>query len=369
MKQPKVALVHDYLVQYGGAEKTLEAIAELFPEAPIYTGIYKPQMLSDFLNKRKIIHSNSSILGKFPKYLTFLMPLVFENFDLTEYDLVISDGTSWAKGVLTSPDQKHISYVHTPPRFLYKYSVETQKRNKWYFKPFVAFIDNVLRVWDFSAAQRPDVLIANSEETKKRIKKFYGRDAKVIYPPVELNTKSTKTEKDNITPPFYLALGRLAAYKNTDLMIQAFNLLGLPLTVIGTGTEEGKLRKMAKENITFLGQGSEEIKAEKLSQCLGVIFPVKDEDFGIVPIEAMSYGKPVLAHRSGGVLETVREGIDGMFFDKLDLETLTTKIKEFDENIRKQVYKPELIKPHVQMFSKDRFKKEFYDFTQEILNK
>lgn len=361
MDIPRVALIHDYLVQYGGAEKTLEIMSDIFPEAEIFTGIYKPDLLSKKLNSKKIISPGTSLLSKWPKYFTFLMPLYFENFDLRNYDLIISSGNAWAKGVLTKPTQLHISYVHTPPRFLYKYSVESTNRNNWYYKPFVSFIDTSLRVWDYISAQRPDYLLTNSRETSKRIQKFYRREATVIYPPVDVETKSI-VESDNLKAPYYLAAGRLAAYKNFDLIIQAFNLLGLPLEVIGTGKEESKLKKMAKDNIKFLGQTSDEVKFQKMNECLGLIFPVEEEDFGIVPIEAMSQGKPVLAHRSGGVLETLRDGIDGMFFDKVTLEEFVSKMKEFDENIKKSVYNSNSIRDHVQKYSVNRFKKEFEAF-------
>ena len=361
MDIPRVALIHDYLVQYGGAEKTLEIMSDIFPEAEIFTGIYKPDLLSKKLNSKKIISPGTSFLSKWPKYFTFLMPLYFENFDLRNYDLIISSGNAWAKGVLTKPTQLHISYVHTPPRFLYKYSVESTNRNNWYYKPFVSFIDTSLRVWDYISAQRPDYLLTNSRETSKRIQKFYRREATVIYPPVDVETKSI-VESDNLKAPYYLAAGRLAAYKNFDLIIQAFNLLGLPLEVIGTGKEESKLKKMAKDNIKFLGQTSDEVKFQKMNECLGLIFPVEEEDFGIVPIEAMSQGKPVLAHRSGGVLETLRDGIDGMFFDKVTLEEFVSKMKEFDENIKKSVYNSNSIRDHVQKYSVNRFKKEFEAF-------
>ncbi len=356
-----MALIHDYLVQYGGAEKTLEIMSDIFPEAEIFTGIYKPDLLSKKLNSKKIISPGTSLLSKWPKYFTFLMPLYFENFDLRNYDLIISSGNAWAKGVLTKPTQLHISYVHTPPRFLYKYSVESTNRNNWYYKPFVSFIDTSLRVWDYISAQRPDYLLTNSRETSKRIQKFYRREATVIYPPVDVETKSI-VESDNLKAPYYLAAGRLAAYKNFDLIIQAFNLLGLPLEVIGTGKEESKLKKMAKDNIKFLGQTSDEVKFQKMNECLGLIFPVEEEDFGIVPIEAMSQGKPVLAHRSGGILETLRDGIDGMFFDKVTLEEFVSKMKEFDENIKKSVYNSNSIRDHVQKYSVNRFKKEFEAF-------
>jgi glycosyltransferase involved in cell wall biosynthesis len=371
MKQPKVALVHDYLVQYGGAEKTLEAICEIFPEAPIYTGVYSPEEMSDVINSKEIHTTKSNLFRRFPKHLTFLMPLVFENFDLSAYDIIISDGTAWPKSVLTKPNQLHISYVHTPPRFLYKYSVETTKRNAWYFKPFVTIIDHLLRIWDFAAAQRPDYLLTNSCEVKKRIQKFYSREAEVIYPPVEINIAvEGKTESPEKTPAqeeFFLALGRLAAYKNFHELVAAFENTKHKLVIAGTGPEEEALRNSAAkiENVELLGRVSQEKKYELLSKALGVINPVQDEDFGIVPIEAMSQGTPVLGYRAGGHLETIQEDITGMLFDQLDPENLANHINTFYEKIKSGQYNKEALKNSVQRFSKKRFKKELNDFVME----
>lgn len=364
MQTPKVALVHDYLVQYGGAEKTLESIIELFPDAPIYTGIYSPTRLSEIINNQKVVSPNNSLINRFPKIFTFLMPIVFESFDLRDYDIIISDSSAWSKGVLTNPNQLHISYIHTPPRFLYKYTTETDVRKKWFLKPALALIDNWLRVWDYEAAQRPNYLIANSYETLKRIKKFYKRDARVIYPPVETKYNDIKVETNNLKKPFYLVAGRLAAYKNVDLVIQAFNLTGLDLEIVGTGKEEARLKKLANENIKFLGPISDLELHKKMAECIGFIFPVEDEEFGIVAIEAMSHGKPVLAHRSGGPLETIREGVDGMFFDKADVETFVSKLKEFDLQVKNGAFKSDIIKANTPQYSKDRFKKELWEFVQ-----
>jgi glycosyltransferase involved in cell wall biosynthesis len=358
MDKLKVALVHDYLVQYGGAEKTLEAIMDLFPNAVIYTALYNAKSMSKEINSREIIYPNNPFMRWFPKVFTFLLPLVFENFDLRKYDLIISDGTAWAKGVITNPGQLHVSYVHTPPRFLYGYSVESQKRNKWYFKPFVAVIDFLLRIWDFHAAQRPNFMLTNSFETKSRIKKFYKRDAKVIYPPVDVEHKGLKLTQP-IKQPYYLVLGRMAAYKNFDLVVKAFNILGLRLVVAGTGAEEENLKKIAHHNITFTGKLTEDEKAMYLAGCLGVINAVEDEDLGIVPIEAMSYGKPVLAHRSGGHLETIIDGITGMFFDRITTDDFIKKFKEFDRKIADDGFDEDVIRGSVQKFSTQRFQDEF----------
>ncbi|MBD3365794.1 glycosyltransferase [candidate division WWE3 bacterium] len=375
-KKPKIAIVHDYLLQYGGAEKTLEAILELFPNAPIYTGLYAPKNLPETITKRKVYSLKNPLVRAFSKHFTFIMPMIFENFDLTKYDIVISDSSAWAKGVITQPDQLHISYIHTPPRFLYKYSVESPKRFKWYYKPIVAVLDHFLRIWDYCAGQRPDYLLTNSQTTAARINKFYGREARVVHPPVEADlakTTATEQEKNATKPakamqaPYFCSLGRLAAYKNTHLLVQAFNLLGWDLIVMGTGPEERKLKKLAQNNpkIKITGRVTEEQKNQILAGCKGLIFPVVEEDWGIVPLEAMSHGKPVLAHKSGGATETVKAGVTGMFFESLELEDFINSIKIFNQNIEEDLYKEEKIKQSVGNFSKETFKQEFLEFVKE----
>ncbi len=364
MAQPRVALIHDYLNQYGGAEKTFEAISELFPDAEVYTSLYEPTRLSAQINKLKIHYLKNALIRTFPKYLTFLMPFVFENFDLREYDLILSDSACWAKGVLTKPSQLHISFIHTPPRFLYKYSVESAKRDKWYFKPVIPVLDALLRVWDFAAAQRPNFLIANSFEIQKRIKKFYKRDSVVIYPPVEIEYKKQEPAL-KIDTPYFIVVGRMSAYKHFDVVIKAFNELGKTLVVVGRGLEEEKLRALAKENIVFVSNASDQEKKALIQNSVGLINAVDDEDFGIVPIEAMSQGKPVLVHKSGGHLETVFESQNGMLFDEVTVECLKGKVLEFEEAIKKGVYNSEKIIESVQKFSKQRFQKEYYDFVME----
>ena len=363
MKQPKIAFVHDYLINYGGAEKVLEALLELYPIGPVYTSMYDPAKISDTITGRKIICPQTALFKKFPKYLTFLMPMVFEDFDLREYDIVVSDSSAWSKGVLTKPEQLHISYIHTPPRFLYKYSVESAKRSAWYFKPFVTLLDSLLRVWDQGAAQRPNYLIANSEEVRSRIKKFYGRDAQVIYPPVDVVVEASSALKNK--KPYFLVLGRLAAYKNFDLVVETFRNISTELWIIGTGREEKRLKEMAGPNVKFLGKVSDTEKHSVIENCFGVINAVEDEDFGIVPVEAMAHGKPVLAHKSGGHLETVIEGVNGMFFEGGDVRELELKIKEYEQYIVDNKYYPKIIKVSEIKFSKQRFQNEMKAFIEE----
>jgi glycosyltransferase involved in cell wall biosynthesis len=361
---PKVALVHDYLNQYGGAEKTLEKIMELFPDAPIYTGILDLQKLPEIFKKRKIITPKMNQLFKrFPKLFTFLMSKRFEGFDLSDFDLIISDGTAWAKSVITTSDQLHISYIHTPPRFLYKYSTESNLRKNPLLKPLFLYLDFHLRIWDFAASKRPDFLLCNSIEVLKRIKKFYKRDAVVIYPPVE-----TSEYKNNKIEDYYVISGRLSSYKNFDLVIELFNTINKKLIVIGTGIEEKNLKKMAQKNIQFVGKVSNEDLHEILSKAKGYIFPVKDEDFGIAPVEALSHGVPVLAHRSGGPLESIIENEDGLFFDEINLQSISEKFIEFDKKIESNFFNRKEISRRAKRFDQKVFVKEFSEFVTEKWN-
>jgi glycosyltransferase involved in cell wall biosynthesis len=358
---PKVALVHDYLNQYGGAERTLEKIMEIFPDAPIFTGILDLKKLPPVFKERKIITPKLNLLfQRFPKLFTFLMGNRFENFDLTGFDLILSDGTAWAKSVITEKNQLHISYIHTPPRFLYKYSSENTLRKKWYLKPLFAYLDFHLRIWDYAAAQRPDFLLCNSLEVQKRIKKFYKRDAEVIYPPVKIE-KYKKESREN----FYLTTGRLSSYKNFDLVIQLFNNLDKELVVIGTGIEEENLKKIAKsKKIKFLGKVNDEVLHDYLNKASGYIFPVKDEDFGIALVEALSHGTPCLAHRSGGPLEILRENIDGLFFDEININSITEKFMEFDKKVNEGFFNPKEIAENTKKFSEEIFSKKLKDFIE-----
>ncbi len=393
----KVALVHDYLTEFGGAERVLEAIHELWPSAPVFTSIWDKSILlhSDILSTQKkeldwdIRPSRISMLplvSKVAKAFTFFMPLVFENMDLREYDVVISDGTIWSKGVLTTPEQLHIHYCHTPPRWLYGYPGETDRRRLWYLQPILKPLDNWLRVWDFESAQRPDFIVANSQTVAERIKKFWRREAKIIYPSVsmKLETGGWKLEKKlearssksslkypdsspassiKLPASYFLVVSRLSAYKNVDLAIEACIKLNLPLVVVGEGREEKRLRALASKNVKFMNFVEDSELSKFYKNCRALIFPVSDEDFGIVPVEAMSFGKPVIALRSGGVQETVIEGKTGVFFNESTVESLTKAIQQFDH----LTIDPSDCVQQSQKFSKATFQKEFKNFVEEKL--
>ncbi len=365
MKEPKVAIAHEFLTQFGGAEKTLEAMSEIFTEAPIFTAKYDPKQMPKSIREREIIYPKGLLSGITEKlFFLFRMPTIFENFDFREYDIIVSSGTTWNKGILTKPEQMHVTYIHTPPRFLYKYSQETTKWQKPFFKPFYNYLVNFIRLWDYVAAQRPDYLVTNSENTRKRIQKFYGRDAKVIYPPVETEVVKEDGLK-KAESPYFLAVGRLSKYKNFDLLIETFNKVKFKLIIVGSGVEEENLKAIAGENIIFKGRAPDEEKNRLMEGCLGLINPVIDEDFGIVPVEAMAHGKPVLGHKSGGHLETIIEGETGLLFEEDTPEELSKKLIEFDQMIKNKKFNQDKIVAHAQKFSKERFKSEFENFVRE----
>lgn len=351
----RVALIHDFLVEYGGGERVLEALHGMWPEAPVFTTVFNedlykkwPALKSWDIRVPKI--TRLPIISKIYKYFTFLYPLVVERFDLREFDLIISSSAFLAKGVITGPNQRHIAYIHTPARFLYHLPTETSdKRSKWYWKIILAPIDFWLRIWDFQAAQRPDVLVANSQTTKARIKKFYRREAVVVNPPVEVTAGINPAAAGGSS--YFLSVSRLCAYKNVDLIIRACNELKLPLVVVGTGREEAKLKALAGPTIKFAGFVSDSELAELYRGCRAFIFAVSDEDFGITPVEAMGYGKPVIAYRSGGVTETVVEGKTGTFFDELSVDSLTIALKRF----REKDFTPEGCRKRAEEFSKEKF--------------
>ncbi|MEK7580415.1 MAG: glycosyltransferase [Patescibacteria group bacterium] len=360
----RVAIVHDFLSQYGGAEKVLEALHEIWPEAPIYTLIYDKKVLNHRYDNWQIRCSpiqNLPLGVKKYRWYMALMPMAIERFNLSEFDLVISNVSAYAKGIITKQKTKHICYCHTPTRYLwsdtYDYIENLRGIEKIMAKLLLSLLSR-LRIWDYVAAQRPDNFIANSHNIAARIKKYYRRDSTVVYPPVE-------TEKFYISPElgdYFLVISRFRPYKRIDLAIEAFNKMKIPLKIIGA-SEGSDLLKRANSNIEFLGAVSDEEKAKYLSRCLALIHP-QEEDFGITPVEAMAAGRPVIAYRAGGALETVIEGKTGEFFEEQTWQSLADAVIKFDP----QKYNPQEIKKHAESFSKENFKKEFVKTINQFLN-
>lgn len=357
----KVALVHDYLNQYGGAERVLEAFCQIFPKAPIYTLLYdeartgsafkKYQVKTSFLQKVPLVKSHH-------RPFLMLMPLAIEQFDLSEYDLVLSDSASYAKGVITSPRTLHICYCHTPIRYAWddshKYIEEFGYPGP--VKKVVPFFMNYIRLWDEQAAQRVDEFIANSHFVAQRIKKYYHKPAKVIHPPVKTNLFYTADKIDD----YFLIVGRFLPYKRFDLAIEAFNELGFPLKIIGDGPDRKKLEQRSKRNIEFVGQVSDEKLKEYYAHCQAFIFP-QEEDFGITAVEAMASGRPVIAYQSGGALETIKSGVTGLFFKEQTKESLIEALKKFKSGD----FDPKIIRQQAEKFDQEKFKQKIINFINE----
>lgn len=383
----KIALVHDFLLYPGGAERVLKVLSEMYPEAPIYTLLYDREKMSVEWGSKDV---RPSYLQKFPKFLRKhyqwllpFFPVIPETFDFREYDLVISSSGAWSKGIVTKLDTKHVAYIHSPMRFVWDYNEKYLKEiNK---KPsiFTRLFFNYLRIWDRMAVDRPDFLIANSKYTQNRIKKYYRRDSEVIYPPVDpigvLNVQGVIDVQDDqleqaqrlnkrgdkaIERDYFLIVSRLSPYKKVDIAVEAFNKLGLPLVVIGQGKQEKYLRKIAQSNVKILGWQDEKNVQEYYRNARAFVFPCED-DFGIAPVEAMLHGLPVIAYRKGGALETVIEGQTGEFFDAQTPEILADGVRRFMEN--KNKYDKEFIKKHAGAFSGERFKREIGEYINKVM--
>ncbi len=354
----KVALVHDYLKEYGGAERVVEALHEIFPEAPLYTAYYNPKSLGKDADRFKDWEIYTSWMQKIPGIgkllspLKFLSPMAFESFDLKGYDVIISSSAAYyAKGVITPQDSLHLAYIHTPPRYLYGYTKNHWYKKNWLTRSFGELLNHFMRLYDFELAQRPDILIANSENIKKRIQKFYRRDSEVVYPPVDLEEfKNIKKNEGD----YFLSLSRLDPDKNIDLVIETFNQNGLPLKIIGTGREEKKLKKLAKSNIRFLGKVSDKERIELLANAKALILAASDEDFGITSVESQAAGTPVIALKEGGYKETLIDGKTGIFFEKLEVGGIQSAVDRMNE----ASFKIEDLRKNAEKFSKENFKKQ-----------
>ncbi|MFA5318206.1 MAG: glycosyltransferase [Patescibacteria group bacterium] len=357
----KLALVHDHLAQEGGAERVLKSLFEMYPRAPLYTLLYKKECLDPLILNKEI---NASFIQHIPfgvrKYQWYmpLMPMAIESHNLQDYDLVISSASSFAKGVITSPQTTHICYCHTPTRYLWhythKYIEELRFPNP--IKKIISLYITRIRQWDKMASERVDYFIANSKTTQSRIKKYYNRESIVIYPPVNTGNFYISHNAEN----YFLAGARFIPHKRLDLAIKAFNKLNLPLKIFGDGPDFPRLKKMAQENIEFLGKISEREKAEYMSKCQAFIHP-QEEDFGISAVEAQASGRPVIAFNKGGASETVIHGKTGILFNEQTWEELADVVliflhkKEFE-------FDSVFIKQHAEQFNADRFKREMNNY-------
>lgn len=328
----RVALVHEYLNQFGGAERMLLILCAMFPDAPIYTLFYDRDATGGVFegkNVRTSFLQNIPFVKSHHRGFPLLMPLAIEQFNFSDFDVVISISASFAKGIITNPNTRHICICLTPPRFLWDDSQKFfeefgySKLIKNILLPFISY----LRIWDKEASYRVDEFWTISDFIKKRIVKYYSKTPEIIYPPVNVS----KFYISNEPADYFLMVGRLVAYKRFDLGIKAFSKLGLPLKIVGTGPEIKKLKKLARSNIQFLGLVSDDQLVDIYSKAKALIFP-QEEDLGIVPLETMASGRPVIAFRGGGALETVEAGKTGLFFDEQTVDSIAYVVKNFDSH-------------------------------------
>ncbi|MDD2731198.1 MAG: glycosyltransferase [Candidatus Portnoybacteria bacterium] len=366
----KVAIIHDYLVRLGGAERALLALSEIWPEAPIYTLLYDSQAVGRCFSPERV---RTSFLQKFPgflrrryRWLLPLLPSAAESFDLRDFDLVISSSSAFAKGIILRPKTTHICYCHNTARFLWDYYWPYLNEQKLggFIKLLAKIYLSYLRLWDRAAASRVDYFLANSQATAARIKKYYGRPAKVIYPPARLPESRRISETDKDSPDgYFLIVSQLVPYKKIDVAVEAFNKLGWPLVIIGDGPQKKDLLEIAKPNVKILGWQSDGVVAEYLKNCLAFVFPGED-DFGLAPVEAMGWGKPVLALNEGGAKEIVLPGLNGEFFVSPVPEILADGARRLRENLAN--YSPLVIRKWAEKFSEERFKREIMDFVKRL---
>lgn len=358
----KVAIIHYWLVGMRGGEKVLEAICELFPHAHIYTHAYDPGAVSPAIRAMDV---RTTMISKLPgakrRYKSYLplMPLALEELDLSGYDLIISSESGPAKGVIPPPTAKHICYCHSPMRYIWDHYHIYRRSAGWLAKLSMPLLTHYLRIWDTTSAARVDRFVANSHHVAARIEKYYRREADVVPPPVDV---------DQIGPggapgDFFLWVGELTYYKRPDLAVEAFRRNGRRLVVIGDGEERKALEHGAPPNIEFLGRASTAELRQALQSCRALVFP-GEEDFGIVPVEAMAAGRPVIAYGRGGALDTVTPGLSGILFEEPTVESLMEAIERFD--VEAASFSPELIANHAGNFSRAMFKRRFTESLQAM---
>ncbi len=355
----KLALIHDWLNQIGGAEDVLENFVEMYPQAPLYTSIYWRDAMpshwqnwdirTSFIDKLPFAYRKQQIY--FPFY-----PSAFERFDFSDYEIVLSNKSGFCHGVITGPETLHICYCLTPTRYVWRYHQYAEQENlghitRTVLSPFLT----LMRVWDRLAADRVDHFIAISEEIRQRIDKIYGRQSVIIYPPVE----TSRFEPSNQTDDYYLFVGRLVPYRRLDILIEAFNKLGKPLYIAGSGRDRERLEGLANSNVKFLGFVPDSDLPDLLARCKAFMFP-GEEDFGIAPIQAMAAGRPVIAYNAGGARETVVPGT-GVLFDEQTVASLMEAVDQFDP----EAVSPAFIRRHAEKFDTEVFKEKLGSYIEQ----
>lgn len=367
----KVAIVHDFLIKNGGAEKVLEILHSIYPDAPIYTLLYNQDgtkgkfARTDYQIVPSYLQNYPDFVRKRSKLLLYKFPRAIEEFDLSSYDIVISNSNSYAHGVITKPSTLHVCYCQSPTRYLWDWHHEYLKENSVSTNIIGIKIRDMLskiRIWDFCAASRVDNWIANSQNVSDRLAKYYRVESKIIYPSVDIDKIPFSTNNQG----FYLIISRLSAYKRIDLAVKAFNQNGKKLIIVGEGSEENKLKDIAKSNIIFKGYLSDKEVIDLLTNCKALIFP-GEEDFGLTPVEAMAAGKPVIAYNKGGVRETVVNNITGLFFDQPTPDSLNNAVSELENKYNSFV--PDNCRKRAEEFSTKSFKNTFSQYIEYLYNK
>jgi glycosyltransferase involved in cell wall biosynthesis len=353
----KLALVHDYLNQYGGAERVLEQLHAMYPDAPIYTSMYAPRLMPPQYRRMDI---RTSFMQRLPgvhrHHQPYLLayPFAFESFQLGDYDVVLSNSSAWCKGVVTPPETLHVCYCLTPMRWAWSYrEYVDRERLGGGLRRVLPLAMHYLRLWDVVSARRVDRFLAISRAVAARIRKYYGRDATVIYPPVAVERFQPRAAPED----FYLIVGRLIPYKRVDLAVEAFNALGWPLKIVGDGRDRAALQARARPNVEFLGHVPDAAVRDLMARCRAFLFPGL-EDFGIAPVEAQAAGRPVVAHAGGGALDTVVDGETGVLFQPQTAAALADAVRRCAD-LR---FDPLAIRAHAERFGEATFREQLGDY-------
>ncbi|PSB08913.1 glycosyl transferase [filamentous cyanobacterium CCP2] len=361
----KTAVIHEWLVTYAGSERVVEQILNLYPDADLFSLVeFLPEALKGFIQHKPVKTSFLQHLPfanpRFRQYLP-LMPLAIEQFDLSNYDLILSSNHAVAKGVLTRSDQLHICYIHTPVRYawdLQQAYLQGARLNRGIRGFLTHAVLHYLRLWDLSTANRVDYFIANSQYVARRVWKTYRRSAHVIYPPVAVDRFQPHFQRDE----FYFVLSRFVPYKRVDLIVSAFNRLGLPLVVIGEGSEWKRVKAIAKPNIQFLGHQPDEVVVDYMQRCKAFVYAAA-EDFGITLVEAQAAGAPVVAYGKGGAAESVIHEKTGILFPEQTVESLVEAIKQFESGAYR--FNPDYLRQNAEKFAPEHFRKKLFQYIEQ----
>lgn len=357
----KIAIVHDYFTQLGGAEQVASEIFKMMPDADLFAAVALPHCMPQGLKNASVRTSWMQHLpgmNRFYRHYFLLYPLGIESLDLTEYDVVISSSSGYGKGVRTRRDAIHVCYCHTPMRWAWSFGQYSERESMGRWKrALLSVLVQVLRRWDISASREPDHFIANSRTVASRILHAYDRHAEVIHPPIDIRRFSASSELDD----YYLVLARLVSYKRIDLAIEACNLLGRKLLIIGEGPDRARLQKLAGSTVTFAGRMPDRDVERHASRCRAVIFP-GEEDFGMVPLEVAAAGRPAIAFQAGGATETIIDGVTGVFFADANPQSLAEAIQRFES----KEWSPEVLRRHAEKFSVDAFQQRFLSFLGRV---